>query len=56
MSASVADETAKREALAANIGELDRGRNAAIEKTIEESPNAVRKGLSAQVEALSPHL
>ena len=51
----LADETAKRDALAAAVNAQEAGRNAAIEKTITESPNAVRKrsGLSAQVEALS---
>lgn len=41
--------------LAAAVSSEEVGRNAAIEKTITESPNAVRRrsGLSAQVEALS---
>jgi hypothetical protein len=49
------DETAKRDALAATVNAQETSRNAAIEKSINESPNAVRKrdGLSAQVEALS---
>jgi hypothetical protein len=49
------DETAKRDASAATVNAQEAGRNAAIEKLINESPNAVRKrdGLSAQVEALS---
>lgn len=50
----LADETARRDALAAALGALENGRNAAIEKIINDSPDAVRKrtGLAAQVEAL----
>lgn len=49
------DETARRDASAAAVNAQEAGRNAAIEKTINESPNAVRRrdGLSAQVESLS---
>jgi hypothetical protein len=49
------EATAKRETIAAALAVQEIGRNAAIEKAINESPNSVRKriGLSAQLEALA---
>ncbi|GLR89763.1 DUF4407 domain-containing protein [Bradyrhizobium iriomotense] len=51
----LAEATAKRDALAATVTAQESGRNAGIEKAINESPNAIRKrsGLAAQLEALS---
>lgn len=48
-------EAAKRDALAADVTAREMGRGAAIEKIVDEWPNAVRKrtGLAAQIEALS---
>jgi hypothetical protein len=51
----LADATATRERLAAVVSKQEDGRNAAIEKVINESPSAIRKrsGLAAQIEAIS---
>jgi Domain of unknown function (DUF4407) len=51
----LADETARRDALAATLAAQEGARNSAVEKIINDSPDAVRKrsGLSAEVEALS---
>jgi hypothetical protein len=49
------ETAATRDKLAVAVSKQEEGRNAAIEKAINESPNAVRKraGLAAQIEAIS---
>ncbi|GLH77038.1 hypothetical protein SSBR45G_19460 [Bradyrhizobium sp. SSBR45G] len=51
----LAEEMGKRDTLATALAAQEAGRNAAIEKAIEDSPNAVRKraGLAAKIEAMS---